>query len=156
MLWKAVIDSRDLLISSRAHVWTGTWVHRLDQYCADSKSFCHLFYQTTVASQIQILSSYHINYLPYPLTFVVTLSAGCLKPDGHIQQKNMELTSWLMKTLKRSSGEVRNFSFRLNLQVGILTPVLTGAAVLLEDEICSTQQEQVSVEICLEEKPDGS
>lgn len=39
----------------------------------------------------------------------------------------------------------------LNLQVGILTPVLTGAAVLLEEEICSTQQEQKSGE-----SPDGS
>lgn len=48
------------------------------------------------------------------------------------------LTSWLRKTRKRSAGEVRNFSLMLNLQVGSRTPVLTGADVLLEEEICET------------------
>lgn len=47
----------------------------------------------------------------------------------------------------------------LNLQVGILTPVLTGAAVLLEEEICSTRQEQKPGESCCtaaRTNPDGS
>lgn len=50
------------------------------------------------------------------------------------------LTSWFRKTRKRSAGEVRNFSLMLNLQVGRRTPVLTGADVLLDDEIWSTKQ----------------
>ena len=45
------------------------------------------------------------------------------------------LTSWLMKVLYSSSAEVMNLSFRLNLQVAILTPELGAGAGALTEEV---------------------
>ena len=43
----------------------------------------------------------------------------------------VHLTSWLRNTLYSSCGEVRNVSFRLNLQVGIFTPAWAEGVELL-------------------------
>ena len=56
------------------------------------------------------------------------------------------LTSWLMKVLCSSSAEVRNLSFRLNLQVGILTPELGAGAGTLTEEVIYEHKRSLSSE----------